>query len=123
MNQSVSFNNEPIIHAISGRDDYSSQEREQYWWSKKELAVIKREMSKTIIWIMGGKHGGEQTFCSRGLEFKTPTNLRIHQQHRQGAIKAILQFQKDANPEIIAKAYTTFSNHSSEEAKVMASII
>ena len=80
------------------------------------------------MWLMGGKHGGEGKFCSRGLERKTPFESRCQKRHRDDAIEAVLQAQQQTqqhnhnDPELIAKAYATYSNHSSEEAKFMATI-
>lgn len=128
----VSFCSKPIVvHDHLCRNDYSREEQKQSWYNKKELHAIQRETQKTITWIMGGKRGGETIFCSRGLESKTPAKSRIHKLRRQEAVRTVLKVQetssanaqgkKGCNPELIAKAYASFSTHSMEEAKIMAS--
>lgn len=122
----ISFADSPVVHEHLSRDDFSDTEHRQTWYSKKELSAIKRDTKKTITWIMGGMHGNRDLFCPIGLEFKTPTNLRIHKLHKEEAIRTVLRAQDSpsskTDPERVAKAYATYSNHSMEEAVVMASV-
>jgi hypothetical protein len=119
-----------VLHDHLCRHDYSKNEHKQTWYSKKELSAIQRETQKTITWIMGGKHGGECRFCSIGLESKTPAKSRIHKLRREQALRTVLKAQrqtntnreKDSDPELIAKAYASYSTHSLEEAKTMTSL-
>jgi hypothetical protein len=118
-----------VLHDHLCRQDYSKEEHEQTWYSKKELSAIQRETQKTITWIMGGKHGGELRFCSIGLESKTPAKSRVLKLRREQAIRTVLKAQgqtntngkKDSEPELIAKAHIQVIPRSLEGAKSMAS--
>lgn len=119
---SIKFSESPVVIEHLSRDDFSDVEHRQTWYSKKELSAIKKDTKKTITWIMGGMNGNRDLFCPIGLEFKTPSNLRKHQLHKEEAIRTVLQAQSSKNdPEWVAKAYATYSNRSMEEAMVMAS--
>lgn len=127
MSTTVSFSKETFSKDHLRRADYTQDELKNSFFSRKELRVIERDLNKDIMWLMGGKHGGEGRFCSLGIERKTPIASRCQKTHRDDAIAAVLQAQQtihnnNADPELIAKAYANFSNHSSEEAKFMATI-
>eukprot|EP00526_Cylindrotheca_closterium_P021887 CAMPEP_0113623394 /NCGR_PEP_ID=MMETSP0017_2-20120614/12030_1 /TAXON_ID=2856 /ORGANISM="Cylindrotheca closterium" /LENGTH=124 /DNA_ID=CAMNT_0000533333 /DNA_START=103 /DNA_END=477 /DNA_ORIENTATION=- /assembly_acc=CAM_ASM_000147 len=121
---SISFSEAPVVHEHWCRDDFSDTEHRQYWYTKKELSAIKRDTKKTITWIMGGMNGNRDLFCPKGLEWKTPTNLRIHKLHKEEAIRTVLKAQESpsskSDPEWVAKAYATYSTHSMEEAIMAA---
>lgn len=120
----VSFSEAPVVHEHLCRDDYSETEHRQTWYSKKELSAIKRDTKKTITWIMGGMNGNSDVFCPKGLEAKTPTNLRKHKLHKEEAIRTVLKAQENpsykTDPEWVAKAYATYSAPSMQEAVIMA---
>eukprot|EP00980_Cylindrotheca_fusiformis_P002205 scaffold504_cov109-Cylindrotheca_fusiformis.AAC.11 len=71
---------------------------------------------------MGGMHGGEDRFCSMGLESRTPAKSRDLKIRRQQAIQAVLNAQTFAkaqgkrefthpnqNPELVTKASAAYS--------------
>ncbi|CAJ1955695.1 unnamed protein product [Cylindrotheca closterium] len=121
---SISFSATPVIHDHLSREDYSETEHRQTWYSKKELSSIKKDTKKTITWIMGGMNGNRDLFCEKGLEAKTPTNLRKHKLHKEEAIRTVLKAQQNPtykkDPECLAKAYATYSAPSMAEAMIMA---
>jgi hypothetical protein len=123
----VSFFSKALVFDHWNRFDFSEEERESIWYSKKELHDVQLEAYRMALRMNECR---EDIECSRGLEQKTPAGVHIRHRHRQEALTAVIQAQEDQwralndqlDPEQIAKAYTRFTDESTKVATLMAAI-
>jgi hypothetical protein len=123
----VSFFSKALVFDHWNRFDFSEEERESIWYSKKELHDVQLEAYQMTLRMMECR---EEIECSRGLEQKTPAGVHIRHRHRREALAAVIQAQEDQwralndrlDPEQIAKAYTRFTDESTKVATLMAAI-
>jgi hypothetical protein len=74
---------------------YSKEERRDTWYSPEESKEIRAYLVTTVKRMMKGKDvDKDKDDCSRGLEFKTPTENKIRQRRKQMIIWTVLSEQE-----------------------------
>jgi hypothetical protein len=95
MKRAVSFSTLPLIREIHHRDDLSSQEKTQTWFTPQEQQQIRNHaLTLTRAMSLGNLeelHGEE---CTRGLEVYTVEAHRIRRSKIVNAVGAVLKEQE-----------------------------
>jgi hypothetical protein len=124
---SVSFHPHALIYDHIHVHDLSDNEKNRTWYSRRDLHRIKRETEDTVQRMMMGSSSNGVGFCSRGLEYRTPIGVKLHQKHRWDALTAVLEYQykhwrSGVKPESLARVYSDYTKHSSRVSRLMATI-
>jgi hypothetical protein len=75
---------------------YSQEEKASIWYNQDEVKEIRNDIVKTVKRMMKGENvdGGNDTTCSRGLEFKEPKKNKARQKRKLDIICAVLVEQE-----------------------------
>lgn len=117
--RSVSFTDVDIKYTITHVSEFSSQEKEQIWYSRQELADIKALLKNSM-------RNNDSTFCWRGLEGHTVEGYRRKVQNRVETQAAVFLEQANqegdgfSDPEALADVYFKRSVRSRMQAFLIA---
>jgi hypothetical protein len=125
--KSVKFN--PLVrvrHSLH-RNDYTDDELESTWYTRRELAVAQHEVRETIVKMVqqGQLLGNNDQYCPRGLESSTPHGISKKTLRRRRAELAVVREQNLQekrgldDPELIALAYKVTTEDSQRIAYEM----
>lgn len=112
---------EPIVKAVSWnpkivkrytlrRQDMPADERESYWYTKKDDKLVLMTAKVTVKMIMKGEPFDNVDYCSRGLEGKTLIESKKRARNKRKVLTAVLMEQElqrlegVKNPEQVRKA-------------------
>jgi len=122
--RSVSFNPRARIRSISPVGSYSSEERDAYWYSQNDLALIQEDMAQTIMLMETNQPNDESTQCFRGLERRTRTALEAKKNERIELLEAVareyyMQKQYGQDECALAEMYRQRCAQDTESAQLM----
>ena len=122
--RSVSFNPRARIRSISPGWSYSQEERDSYWYSQSDLALIQEEMDETIRMMETNQPIDESTQCFRGLERRTRTALETKKHERHELLEAVareyyMQKQYGHDETVLAEMYRQRCAQDTESAQLM----
>jgi hypothetical protein len=129
--RSVSFHPQAIVYDHIHLNDLSHEGKCRTWYSKRELHFIKRDCEETVRWMIEGNKSvsSDIEYCSRGLEYRTAMGSKLRRKQRLDALGKVLEYQYyawesgiDVRPESLARVYSSYSDHSSRVARLMACI-
>jgi hypothetical protein len=120
----VHFSKEVKVRNIISHRKYSKKERRDTWYSQEESKAIRAYLVTTVKKMMKGKDvDKDKDDCSRGLEFKTPTENKIRQRRKQMIIWTVLNEQEmlamkggEIDYEYVACIYRSANRQSVSEA-------
>ena len=120
--RSVSFCSEVEIHPIINRSDMSDDELQQTWLTSQDIREGKQLVRSTIFLMKTGAGAcltEEDYFCSRGLEncVDKEYSARVKKSLRIAlAMQRVLRRAGKSSPEMIAKAYRSYTLRSRKKA-------
>ena len=120
--RSVSFSSEVQVHPVINRMDLSEEEKRQTWLTRYEAKQSKQVVSNTIFLMKTGAGASlteEDYFCSRGLErcVDDEYGARVKKSLRIAlAMQRVLKRVGKSSPEMIAKAYRSYTLRSRKAA-------
>jgi hypothetical protein len=124
---SVSFAPLVTAYAYPHIDDYSDEEVEACWYTRKEMQSTKAD-AKTTLMVMGVNRVNHDSMCTRGLEYITP-EARVQRYFiRANAKNAVFKEQnsqladKMCNRDKIAEVYYMKTHRSQMVARLMARV-
>ena len=118
----VSFSSEVQIHPVINRRDLSEEEIRQTWMTRYDIKEGKRLIHNTIFLMKTGAGASlteEDYFCSRGLEkcVDDEYDARVKKSLRIAlAMQRVLKRVGKSSPEMIAKAYRSYTLRSRKAA-------
>jgi hypothetical protein len=135
----TTYNNKDDMESNASTSLSSSSASVQYpkvcnnfcgWYSNEELRSFKMDVVETVERIVSGEiGGGDNDFCSRGCEYRTPVGTILRQKHRRDGLEAVLGYQfeqrrrsKKIDPDLLARIYAAVARHSQTVANVMGNI-
>uniref|UniRef100_A0A7R9WRD7 Uncharacterized protein n=1 Tax=Craspedostauros australis TaxID=1486917 RepID=A0A7R9WRD7_9STRA len=86
---------ETVINEIPNRDDFTSAEKSQSWYSKQELESIRRDIRALVSRLQAGETISASEACIRGIEARImPTaQKKIRNALKEQCIKLVLEEQ------------------------------
>jgi hypothetical protein len=131
--RSVSFFPQAIVYDHIHLKNLSHEEKRRTWYCKRELHFIQRDCAETVRWMVEGIKSVSSDidieYCSRGLEYRTTLGSKLRRKQRLDALGKVLEYQYyawesgiDVRPESLARVYSSYSDHSSRVARLMACI-
>jgi hypothetical protein len=113
----------PVKHI----DDFTVEEIEDIWFTEYDLNVIRADCIATVRHMIYNKDPmDEETYCTRGLEFKTPAGAKFRKDNKQTAIQAVMaeqRLQKSTDlvdEECLSKVYRASAGKSRHISHLMA---
>ncbi|KAL3920616.1 MAG: hypothetical protein SGILL_003172 [Bacillariaceae sp.] len=110
--KSVTFFGRIRFKHVKHIDDYSDKEYFAAWYVEEDLADIFQHCVETVRRMVSGNVLDEEDgFCSRGLEYKTPTGAKTRKANKSKGLRAVLDEQERQralginDPERISKLY------------------
>jgi hypothetical protein len=122
--RTISFSPDVAIHDVLHLNNYSTEEIESTWNSRREISAFKKE-NKNIAQNLVLPGDGDDDYCFRGLEGKTPRGALRKRQNRVNARSAVLWEQNRQtetgirDPEAIADAYYDCTDHCQASAQML----
>jgi hypothetical protein len=123
--ETIMIQNSDVVVTDDG-DGYSG------WYSIEDLRRFKMDVVRTVEHILSGETyggGGDNDFCSRGCEYRTPMGTVLRQKHRRDGLESVLGYQyeqqrrgKVVDPDQLGKIYAAVARHSQTVANVMGNI-
>mmetsp|Transcript_16121 Transcript_16121/g.29938 ORF Transcript_16121/g.29938 Transcript_16121/m.29938 type:complete len:239 (-) Transcript_16121:94-810(-) len=124
----VSLSDSPtVVHEVKSLQDYSEEEIEQTWFTRKEFDDIKTSYRDLLRRMRNKEYIKDTDDCStRGLEGRSRAGARNRQSIIMESILSVLNEQMEQemegrnDPEAIAIAYRQYGYHSLQAAQNMA---
>lgn len=124
--RTVSF--APVIRfkPVKHIDDFTEEQIEATWYTEYDLNIIRAACITTVRQMVFKKTINEETDCTRGLEFKTPSGAKFRKNNKQTAIEAVLaeqRLQKSmgmVDEEYLSEVYSEAAGNSKRIAHLMA---
>jgi hypothetical protein len=91
--KTVRFEPHVKVHDVGHIDDYSYEQISKIWYNDEDTAATKAECADTVRLMIAQQPIDTNTYCSRGLEYRTPEGLRRRQRNKLIAIDAVLDEQ------------------------------
>ena len=108
----VTFNKRVSFKYIKHIDEYTDEEYFATWYVEEDLKEIFNDCVDNVRKMVNGQTLDESKgYCSRGLEYKTPTGSKARKQNKLRGVTTVLEEQERQrelrihNPELIAKLY------------------
>lgn len=122
--RAVSFNPRAHIRSISPVGRYSLEERDSYWFSQNDLALIQHDMAQTLMLMETNQPIDERTQCFRGLERRTRTALESKKNERNELLEMVareyyMQKQYGNDESVLAEMYHQRCAQDTESAHLM----
>lgn len=114
-------------------NDLTANEIASSWYAKEDYQQLRQDIKTTIRSMLNDpvrSRNDDPDYCTRGLEFKTPSESRRRRGNRQLAMASVLNYQESAwdsgedfaNPNGLAKVYSFHTYISGREAHLMATL-
>jgi hypothetical protein len=95
INNTVSFNRDVLVYDHIYLNDFSDEEFDSAWHTAEELATIRAEIVETVRLMLSGSSppDDDSVYCSRGLEYRTPTGSHLRRAHKCAVWDAVADEQ------------------------------
>jgi hypothetical protein len=126
----VHFHDSVYIRETLHLLNYSDDERQTTWYTRKDDTRMRAETKKTLDLLRSGDYKGDsEQHCSRGLECRVGKAATMRQFNKMKGLLAVLEEQENQNYEqkrrdhrAIAVAYALVTKHCVTEASKMGEL-